>query len=711
VVSTDFYNSVVLTNSATGLFLTDVGTYTIGIGTLSADPGWSYPSNYTVTFVQGVYTVTGKTVTQNTKFGDWHDINGYLWTNAVDDHFNIIRTYGWYYSKTDLYNTFNSLIPLTPPPTSKDQFAITVNGNSIDDGTLLTTNNSTIKFTYTVSHYDPITFTNVLQVIPYTINVALNTNVVLTQVQRAYRDSVNLFPVLWSNKSIFGGGATNIGLDITSPTYTNLAIFDATPISGSSNASWIITNANRTGTTPDAPVPVIWLTNANGYPTNLYFAVTNELMTDLGIVVYAGAEDSSVGVYPLQIKATSSRAPNYKFNIVNGTTFKTKGVPALPNIEITNALLSLVVDNLSRAYGAANPPFTGGAYAYKSDGKTKYPNNDGIVMTFTNYTTTNSLVGTYPITYTSYSDPNYKASNYKLDTSTSVGTLTVTGALLTATAKSYALRPGQAKPTFQTKSIAGYVNGEDATVIITQPTWNSSYTVGAGVGATFKVTNQIPGLAANYTFAYVEGLVTISNNIPPTAGNDSITVYQNTMSKITIDKLLANDKSIFGDKLTLTKFDTLSTRGVPIATDSAKAWLFYNTAASTLNTNGYDTFSYTVKDTVGGTATAQVFVKVVIQNTNYVPNNIISVVKEDNGWFTMTFLGIDTRKYKVQGTDTLPNGTWTDLTVYDRNMFPNLSASGIYITNIFSCTNGAITVTDQDAPSNPNRFYRAIYIP
>jgi hypothetical protein len=405
---------------------------------------------------------------------------------------------------------------------------------------------------------------------------------------------------------------------------------------------------------------------------------------------------------------------------VNGTTYKGTTIPALPNIEVTNALLTLTVDNKSRAYGSDNPVWTGGAYAFLSDGTTKYLNKDGITMAFANYTTNTTPVGNdYPIYYTNYSDPNFKAANYKVDTSSGgIGKLSITGAPLLAVPRSFVMRTGQAVPTYTTTNVSGYVNGESSTVITTWPTWSSGYTPSAALGSFFRITNVTAGVAVNYTFVYsTNGTVTVSNNVPPTAANDAITITQSktqgSVAKIVIAKLLANDKSVFGDKLTLSAYDKTSRKGIAIGDDGTanKQWLYYNTGALLLDTNNadMDTFTYTVKDAVGGTAKATVQVKVVIQNVDYVPKTAFEYSNEANGWLTIKFLGIGGRKYKVLGTDTLPSlvNPWPDLYLYDRNVFSNINDVNIYRTNVFTCdTNGVIYVTDPDSLSYPTRFYK-----
>jgi hypothetical protein len=338
-------------------------------------------------------------------------------------------------------------------------------------------------------------------------------------------------------------------------------------------------------------------------------------------------------------------------------------------------------------------------------------------MTWACGAVTNTPVGSYQITGTLW-DPAHRISNYSSpdgkspDITKQHGFLTITGALVTLSPKDYQLRPGQPKPVFETvvPPKGAFVNNEDSSVITTWPTWDSPYVTSAAIGTVFTITNKTAAVAANYTFAYKPGTVVVRGNVPPTARNDSITVAQGNVAKILVNKLLANDSSIFNDKLSmvLTEFPKTSVRGVPIETDNTKLWLFYNTLAATLDTNGYDTFTYSAKDAVGGLGTATVFVKVSTISTNYVPKNIFSAVVEDNGAITLSFLGIDQRTYRIQGTADVKNGPWTNLRIWDRNAHKSLTGlTDADKTDVFTCVNGLITATDPEG-SSVSRFYRAI---
>ncbi len=118
-------------------------------------------------------------------------------------------------------------------------------------------------------------------------------------------------------------------------------------------------------------------------------------------------------------------------------------------------------------------------------------------------TTATSLspVGTYPIVATpgSVSNPYVRYVN---------GTLTVTPAPLTITAKSYLRSIGEGNPEFEV-IYSGFKNGENDSVFAQAPTITCSATLSSGVG-TYDI---IPSgaIAQNYDISYVNGTLTIAN--------------------------------------------------------------------------------------------------------------------------------------------------------------------------------------------------------
>jgi hypothetical protein len=115
---------------------------------------------------------------------------------------------------------------------------------------------------------------------------------------------------------------------------------------------------------------------------------------------------SSVGAYPITLTAGTLASNNYSFMLVNGT------------FTVTTATLTLTANNATRAYGAANPTFSGtlsGAV-----------NNDQLTETFTTTATTTSAPGSYAIVPGA---AGAKAGNYTFAATN--GSLTITQAVPT----------------------------------------------------------------------------------------------------------------------------------------------------------------------------------------------------------------------------------------------------------------------------------------
>lgn len=114
--------------------------------------------------------------------------------------------------------------------------------------------------------------------------------------------------------------------------------------------------------------------------------------------------NSAIGTYTItsSLADPTSRLSNYTVTTNNGT------------LTVTKAPLSITANNASRPWGATNPVFTGTIVGLA--------NNDTITANYSTVATTNSAVGTYPITFT-LSDQNSKLPNYI--TTTNNGTLSI----------------------------------------------------------------------------------------------------------------------------------------------------------------------------------------------------------------------------------------------------------------------------------------------
>ncbi|MEP2773381.1 MAG: MBG domain-containing protein, partial [Fulvivirga sp.] len=152
---------------------------------------------------------------------------------------------------------------------------------------------------------------------------------------------------------------------------------------------------------------------------------------------------SAVGSYPITLSGGS--ATNYTLTLVDGS------------LSVTPAALTATADDQTKVYGTTNPTLTID-YAGFVNG------DDATAITEPTINTTvdaSSAVGSYPITLSGGSTSNYTLTLVD-------GTLSVTPAVLTATADDQTKVYGTANPLL-TIDYAGFVNGDDATDII-EPT-------------------------------------------------------------------------------------------------------------------------------------------------------------------------------------------------------------------------------------------------
>ncbi|PZP84768.1 MAG: hypothetical protein DI582_07880, partial [Azospirillum brasilense] len=225
-------------------------------------------------------------------------------------------------------------------------------------------------------------------------------------------------------------------------------------------------------------------------------------VADLDTLAAAGASGanafSPVGTYAITSAGGAADA-NYDFAYASGT------------LTITKAALTITVDDVSRTYGAANPIFT---YSYSG----LKNGEDGSVLDNapSASTTANALsnVGTYTITGSAGLDDNYAITVVN-------GTLTVTPATVTVTADDKTRTYGAANPALSLH-YAGFMNGEDSTVLSTLPGLSTLATLASNAG-TYSITAS-GAAASNYIFAYVDGTLTITKaTLTATAGNGTRT--------------------------------------------------------------------------------------------------------------------------------------------------------------------------------------------
>lgn len=186
---------------------------------------------------------------------------------------------------------------------------------------------------------------------------------------------------------------------------------------------------------------------------------------------------------------------NYSFSYVSGT------------MTVTKAMLTATAQDASRDYGDANPALSIVYTGFKNSEDSSVINVLGNASTTA---TALSNVNTYTITAAGASDNNYNFTYVN-------GTLSVNKATLTATASSDTREYGDANPAL-TVSYTGFKNGQNSAVIDTLATASTAATNTSNVGT--YATTASGGLDSNYSFGYVDGILSITKaTLIATAGN------------------------------------------------------------------------------------------------------------------------------------------------------------------------------------------------
>jgi len=216
---------------------------------------------------------------------------------------------------------------------------------------------------------------------------------------------------------------------------------------------------------------------------------------------------------------------------------------------VTKANLIVTADDKNRVYGTSNPAF-GISYVGFLNGDS--PASISIPPTASTSATIISATGAYPIVVSGGSAVNYNLLY-------SSGTLTITKATLNASADSKARAFGASNPLL-TVSISGFKNGEDISVIDTQPVATTSAVASSPVG-TYPI-NVGGGVDNNYDFAYLPGVLTILPGVAATVRNFSIITKEDSPITFSYESFGANFVSVAGDSIREIKITALPSNGV-----------------------------------------------------------------------------------------------------------------------------------------------------
>ncbi|OGV67019.1 MAG: hypothetical protein A3K19_29635 [Lentisphaerae bacterium RIFOXYB12_FULL_65_16] len=208
--------------------------------------------------------------------------------------------------------------------------------------------------------------------------------------------------------------------------------------------------------------------------------------SDAAVATVAGSTVHIVGAGTATITASQAGDENYAPAAdVNRT------------LTVNRKTLTVVAADKSRTYGTASPVFTLQFSGWVgADGV----GDLAVAPTATCTATATSPVGPYDIVAAGGADDNY-------DFAYTDGTLTVTNALLTATAENKSRTYATVNPPL-TVSYAGFVNGEDSGVLAPAPTAATVADLASPAG-TYPIVLS-GGSAANYSLMLVNGTLTVT---------------------------------------------------------------------------------------------------------------------------------------------------------------------------------------------------------
>lgn len=200
---------------------------------------------------------------------------------------------------------------------------------------------------------------------------------------------------------------------------------------------------------------------------------------------------STVGNYTISNSIGSLSSANYWFGLFHGT------------LTVTQANLTVSVNDGSRIYGETNPTFSGTISGLL--------NNDDITAMYTSAANTNSSAGTYSIVPT-FSDPNGKVNNYLV--TTNAGTLTITPAPLLVSATAMSRSYGATNPVF-TASYSGFVNGQTAGsgTVSGTPALASSAATNSPVGDYAILVGRGTMDSQDYSLTFTQSTLTVTQAV------------------------------------------------------------------------------------------------------------------------------------------------------------------------------------------------------
>ncbi|MFM8611352.1 MAG: MBG domain-containing protein, partial [Actinomycetota bacterium] len=223
---------------------------------------------------------------------------------------------------------------------------------------------------------------------------------------------------------------------------------------------------------------------------------------------------------------TGAVAANYSFAYADGA------------VTVQRRLVTITASSPTVTYGDAVPAVTPSYALVNSETSTVLSAQPTCSTTYTATTPVAAVLADRTTSCTGAAAGNYSFAYTS-------GVVTVQRRVVTITASSHTVAYGAAVPTVSVASYANWRTGESSTALSTQPTCSTTYTVTTPVAAVLadRTTSCAGAVAANYSFSYTSGAVTVQQrSIVITASSPSVT-YGDAVPTVTPSYTLVNSET------------------------------------------------------------------------------------------------------------------------------------------------------------------------
>ena len=239
---------------------------------------------------------------------------------------------------------------------------------------------------------------------------------------------------------------------------------------------------------------------------------TSASLTTQPTLTTTATASSHVAGSPYSITASGAVDSDYSISYVAGS------------LTVTPAPLTITANDQTKVYGAALPTLTA-SYSGFVNGDTSASLSTQPTLTTTATASSHVAGSPYSITASGAVDSDYSISYV-------AGNLTVTAAPLTITANNQTKVYGAALPTL-TASYSGFVNGDSAASLSTQPTLTTTATASSHVaGSPYSITAS-GAVDPDYSISYVAGSLTVTTAPLTITANNQTKVYGAALPTLT----------------------------------------------------------------------------------------------------------------------------------------------------------------------------------